>query len=230
LNPLNPLNPSCWDARPQNPGDLRWSFPPVEEWPTHEVIGFGGDLEPATLIAAYRRGIFPMPLDVSPTEQVLAWWSPDPRGVLPLDLLRVTRSLKQSIKRYDVRVNTCFGDVIRNCADPSRPKGWITADFIRAYTALHHLGWAHSVEAFDRDGRLAGGLYGVRINRLFAGESMFQVQRDASKVALVALVELMRTSNMSLLDVQWHTDHLASLGAIEVSRAEYLARLADALN
>jgi leucyl/phenylalanyl-tRNA--protein transferase len=222
---LNPLNPSSWDAPPQNPGDSQWSFPPVEAWPKHDVIGFGGDLEPATLLAAYRHGIFPMPLDLSPAEQVLAWWSPDPRGILPLDRLRVTRSLKQSIKRYDVRVNSCFGDVIRHCADPSRPKGWITADFIRAYTALHHLGWAHSVEAFDRDGRLAGGLYGVRINGLFAGESMFQVQRDASKVALVALVELMRTSNMSLLDVQWHTDHLASLGAVEVSRAEYLACL-----
>jgi leucyl/phenylalanyl-tRNA--protein transferase len=218
-----------WDAPPQSSGESRWSFPPVEDWPKHDVIGFGGDLEPATLIAAYRRGIFPMPLDVSPTEQVLAWWSPEPRGVLPLDRLRVTRSLKQSLKRYQVRVNSCFGDVIRNCADPARPKGWITADFIHAYTTLHRLGWAHSVEAFDRDGRLAGGLYGVRINGLFAGESMFQVQRDASKVALVALVELMRTSNMSLLDVQWHTDHLASLGAIEVSRAEYLARLADAL-
>jgi leucyl/phenylalanyl-tRNA--protein transferase len=226
---LNLLNLSGWDAPPQNPGGSRWSFPPVEEWPSHDVIGFGGDLEPATLIAAYRRGIFPMPLELSPSRQVLAWWSPDPRGVLPLDRLRVTRSLKQSLKRYEIRVNSCFGDVIRHCADPARPKGWITPDFIRAYTTLHDLSWAHSVEAFDRDGRLAGGLYGIRINGLFAGESMFQVQRDASKVALVALVEMMRASGMGLLDVQWHTGHLASLGAIEVSRAEYLARLGDAL-
>ena len=220
---------SSWDTPPKSPGDSRWSFPPPVEWPSHDIIGFGGDLVPATLIGAYRRGIFPMPLDVSPSEQVLAWWSPDPRGILPLERLRVTRSLKQSLKRYEVRVNSCFSEVIAHCADPARPKGWITPEFIEAYTTLHTLGWAHSVEAFDHDGRLAGGLYGIRINGLFAGESMFQVQRDASKVALVALVELMRGSGMSLLDVQWHTEHLASLGAIEVSREEYLARLADAL-
>jgi leucyl/phenylalanyl-tRNA--protein transferase len=111
----------------------------------------------------------------------------------------------------------------------SRESGWITGDFIEAFTALHELGWAHSVEAFDRDGRLAGGLYGVRINGLFAGESMFHRQRDASKVALMALVAQMRETGMSLLDVQWRTDHLASLGAIEVGRSEYLALLAEAL-
>ena len=144
---------------------------------------------------------------------VLGWWSPDPRGILPLDGLRVTQSLRQSAKRYDVRIDTCFEDVIRGCADPSRDDGWITADFIDAYLQLHQLGWAHSIEVFDRAGQLAGGLYGVRIGGLFAGESMFHRQRDASKVALVALVELMRDSGMTLLDTQWCTEHLASLGA-----------------
>ena len=164
------------------------------------------------------------------SEPLLGWWSPNPRGILPLDGLRVTRSLRQSAKRYEVRVDTCFGDVIRRCADPSRESGWITKDFIKAYTTLHRLGWAHSVEVFDREGHLAGGLYGVRIHGLFAGESMFYVQRDASKVALMALVGLMRDSGMTLLDVQWRTDHLASLGAIDVPRDQYLRLLRDALD
>jgi leucyl/phenylalanyl-tRNA--protein transferase len=119
--------------------------------------------------------------------------------------------------------------VIRGCADPSRDKAWITEEFVNAYTRLHQLGWAHSVEVFDRKGQLAGGLYGVRINGLFAGESMFHAQRDASKVALMALVQLMRESGMTLLDVQWQTEHLESLGATEIGRKQYLALLADAL-
>jgi leucyl/phenylalanyl-tRNA---protein transferase len=187
----------------------------------------GGDLAPATLIAAYRSGIFPMSLES--LADIVVWWSPNPRGILPLDKLRVTRSLRQSAKRFDVRIDTCFADVIRACSDPSRESGWITEEFVAAYTTLHRLGWAHSVEVFDRDGRLAGGLYGVRVNGLFAGESMFYLQRDASKVALMALVELMRRTGMTLLDVQWQTKHLKSLGAIEVGRERYLALLAEAL-
>jgi leucyl/phenylalanyl-tRNA--protein transferase len=159
----------------------------------------------------------------------LGWWSPNPRGILPLDQLRVTRSTRQSAKRYEIRVDTCFARVIRECADPSREDGWITEPFITAYTRLHELGWAHSVEVFDRDGQLAGGLYGVRVEGLFSGESMFHVKRDASKVALMGLVDLMRTSGMPLLDVQWCTDHLASLGAVGITPQEYLARLADAV-
>jgi leucyl/phenylalanyl-tRNA--protein transferase len=119
--------------------------------------------------------------------------------------------------------------VIRGCADPSRDKAWISDDIITGYTRLHDLGWAHSVEVFDRQGGLVGGLYGVRVGGLFAGESMFHVSRDASKVALMALVDLMRTSGMGLLDVQWQSDHLESLGAVAVPRVEYFARLADAL-
>jgi leucyl/phenylalanyl-tRNA--protein transferase len=166
---------------------------------------------------------------VETPEPLLGWWSPDPRGILPLEGFRATRSLRQSAKRFDVRVDTCFERVMRACADPARPKGWITEDFIEAYGRLHALGWAHSVEVFDRNGELAGGLYGVKIDGLFAGESMFFRQRDASKVALLGLVELMRASQMTLLDIQWLTEHLASLGAIEISRRDYVRRLAEAL-
>ena len=187
----------------------------------------GADLEPSTLIDAYRRGVFPM--EISDLPRVLGWWSPDPRGILPLDGLRVTRSMRQSAKRFEIRVDTCFARVMRGCADPSREDGWITEEFIDAYTRLHELGWAHSVEVFDRSGELAGGLYGVRVDGLFAGESMFHIQRDTSKVALMALVDLMRTSGMALLDVQWCTDHLASLGAVAIPRSAYLSRLAEAV-
>jgi len=141
----------------------------------------------------------------------------------------VTRSMRQSAKRFEVRIDTCFDAVIRGCADPSRDDGWIDPAFIDAYNTLHRLGWAHSVEVFGGDGQLAGGLYGVRVNGLFAGESMFHRRRDASKVALMALVELMRESRMQLLDVQWATAHMTSLGVVEVARDEYLARLAHAL-
>jgi leucyl/phenylalanyl-tRNA--protein transferase len=216
-----------WQTRPQPVGPARWAFPPPAEWPDQDLLILGGDLAPSTLVPAYRQGIFPMIVETP--EPLLGWWSPEPRGIVPLDKLRVTRSLRQSAKRYEVRVDTCFEAVIRECANPSRESGWITPDFIRAYTTLHRLGWAHSVEVFDRDGRLAGGLYGVRVNGLFAGESMFYAQRDASKVALMALTALMRDSDMTLLDVQWCTEHLASLGAVEVPRARYLALLADAL-
>jgi len=216
-----------WQTRPQPVGPTRWAFPPPSEWPDQDLLILGGDLAPPTLITAYRQGIFPMIVETP--EPLLGWWSPEPRGIVPLDKLRVTRSLRQSAKRYEVRVDTCFEEVIRECANPSRESGWITPDFIRAYTTLHRLGWAHSVEVFDRVGRLAGGLYGVRVDGLFAGESMFYTQRDASKVALMALTGLMRESAMTLLDVQWRTEHLASLGAIDIPRADYLSLLADAV-
>ena len=218
---------TAWSSIPQAIGASRWAFPPTDTWPDSDLIATGGDLEPATLVHAYRSGIFPM--EVTALNGKLGWWSPNPRGIVPLDGLRVTKSMRQSAKRFEIRIDTCFADVMRACGDPSREDGWITGEFISAYTTLHQLGWAHSVEAFDRGGHLAGGLYGLRINGLFAGESMFHARRDASKVALMALVQLMRDSGMTLLDVQWCTDHLASLGAVEVARAEYLTRLADAL-
>ena len=216
-----------WATTPQAAGESRWSFPAPERWPDSDLIAVGGDLEPATLINAYRRGLFPM--EVTALQGRLGWWSPELRGIVPLDRLRVTKSMRQSAKRFEIRVDTRFTDVMRACGDPSREDGWITGEFVDGYTTLHQLGWAHSVEVFDRQGQLAGGLYGVRINGLFAGESMFHAQRDASKVALMALVDLMRDSGMQLLDVQWCTEHLASLGAIEIRRGEYLALLAGAV-
>ena len=216
-----------WSTKPQPVAESLWRFPASSEWPGDDLITAGADLEPATLIAAYSRGIFPMAL--SESTGVLGWWSPDPRGIVPLDQLRVTRSMRQSDKQYEVRVDTCFVEIMRGCANPSRKDGWITGPFMKAYTKLHQMGWAHSVEVFDRDRRLAGGLYGVRINGLFAGESMFNVRRDASKVALMALVQLMRDTGMTLLDVQWRTDHLESLGAVAISRERYLALLREAL-
>ena len=189
------------------------------------VVGVGADLEPGTLLAAYRTGLFPMPVGRGPR---IAWWSPDPRGVLPLDGLRVTRSLRRSARRYEVRFDTAFDAVVRRCADPHRDGGWISSDIIRAYTHLHELGWAHSVEAWQDD-RLVGGLYGVGIGGFFAGESMFHDATDASKVALMGLVERLSAEGAALLDVQWTTPHLKSLGAIDVPRHLYLHLLAEAV-
>ncbi len=216
-----------WNATPRPVGKSRWRFPPLPEWPDSDLVELGVDLEPSTVIDAYRRGVFPM--GISDLPGLLGWWSPNPRGILPLDGLRVTRSMRESAKRFEVDVNTCFTQVVRGCADPSREGGWITDEFIAAYTRLHELGWAHSIEVFDRSGRLAGGLYGVRIDGFFSGESMFHVERDASKVALMALVDLMRSTGMTLLDVQWCSEHLASLGAIAIPRSAYLSRLAHAV-
>jgi leucyl/phenylalanyl-tRNA--protein transferase len=169
-----------------------------------------------------------MPIHAGPTT-VLAWWSPDPRGIIPLDGLRVTRSLRRSCARYRVTFDVAFEAVIDACADRSRPGRWIDDQIREAYVGLHRSGWAHSVEAWSQDGALAGGLYGVAIGGLFAGESMFHHQRDASKVALVALVEELRGNEKAMLDVQWLTPHLATLGGVEIPRSEYLARLPVAL-
>jgi len=162
---------------------------------------------------------------------LMAWWSPDPRGIIPLgaDGLRVSRSLRKSCTRFEVRVDTAFEEVIDACGDRKRRGAWIDRDIKAAYSRLHDLGWVHSVEVWDGSGRLAGGLYGVAIGGLFAGESMFHRQTDASKVALVALVSILEVSGGGLLDVQWATPHLQSLGAVEVSRARYHEMLAAAL-
>lgn len=213
---------------PVEPPPTIWGFPPVDDADTDGLVGVGADLEPGTLLAAYRQGLFPMPVGRTGP---MGWWSPDPRGVLPLDGLRVTRSLRRSCRRYEVRVDTAFEAVIRQCADPTRPHGWITDEIIVAYLRLHDLGWAHSIETWTPEGELVGGLYGVAIGGLFAGESMFHRARDASKVALVHLVELLTADGLPgrLLDVQWSTPHLATLGVVEVPRTTYLTRLAEAL-
>jgi leucyl/phenylalanyl-tRNA---protein transferase len=211
------------------PPPSQWAFPgPGRFDPDDDLVAAGADLAPGTLLAAYRRGLFPMPS--GRRGDPMLWFSPVRRGVLPLDRLRVSRSLRRSVRRFEIRVNGAFGQVIDACADPRRPAGWIDPSIRAAYVELHRLGWAHSVEAW-RDGRLAGGLYGVSIGGLFAGESMFHRETDASKVALVALVDLLRDApdEPRLLDVQWCTPHLASLGCVEVSRRDYLDRLPEAL-
>jgi leucyl/phenylalanyl-tRNA---protein transferase len=161
----------------------------------------------------------------------LAWWSPDPRGILPLDHLHVSRSLRRSLGRFEITVDQAFARVMAGCAEPSRPQAWITKDFQHAYGRLHTMGWAHSVEVWNHEGELVGGLYGLEIGGLFAGESMFHTQTDASKAALVGLVEILRSTHDSdrLLDVQWRTPHLASLGVIEIPRPRYLDMLQRAL-
>ena len=190
-----------------------------------EILGIGADLEPGTLLAAYRSGLFPMRLG---DDGALAWWSPDPRGIIPLDGLHVSHSLRKSCRRFEIRVDTAFEAVMRGCADPRRPHGWIDEEFVAAYVALHRLGWTHSVEAW-RDDELVGGVYGVAVNGLFAAESKFHRVRDASKVALVALVEMLGAGGAELLDVQWATPHLESLGAVAIPRDDYLTRLAAAV-
>jgi leucyl/phenylalanyl-tRNA--protein transferase len=212
---------------PVEPPPTPWRFPDPGDADEHGIVGVGADLEPGTLLHGYRHGVFPMPLHRGGP---MAWWSPDPRGVLPLGALHVSRSLRASCRRYEIRVDTAFAQVISSCADRRRTGAWISHEIIDAYTRLHALGWAHSVEAWDDEG-LAGGLYGVAIGGLFAGESMFHRRRDASKVALVALRDLLseRPDARRLLDVQWRTEHLASLGAVAVPRTEYLRLLAEAL-
>jgi leucyl/phenylalanyl-tRNA--protein transferase len=146
-----------------------------------------------------------------------------------LGRLHVSRSLQRSCRRYEVRVDTAFAHVVAHCADPRRPHGWITPQMHAAYQRLYALGWAHSVETYSGDGVLVGGVFGIAVGGLFAGESMFHHRTDASKVALVALVELLARGGATLLDVQWATDHLRTLGAVEIPRRAYLARVAEAV-
>ncbi|WP_232524999.1 leucyl/phenylalanyl-tRNA--protein transferase [Nocardioides mangrovicus] len=205
-----------------------WNFPdprdPALDAELDDLVALGADLAPETLVAAYRLGLFPMP-----EGRRLGWWCPVERGVLPLDGLRMSRSLRQACAHVEIRVDSAFEAVMAGCASPDRSGGWIDDSITAAYTELHRLGFAHSVEAWS-DGELVGGLYGVSVDGLFAGESMFHRRRDASKVALVALVDLLDDGMPGrLLDVQWETPHLASLGVVSIPRADYLRRLDAAL-
>lgn len=209
--------------------DCDWDLPDPAQAPAgEELLAVGADLEPRTLVAAYARGLFPMDIG---RDGPLGWWSPDPRGVLPLDGVRVSRSLRASCRRYRVTIDTAFDEVVAGCAEQPRPHGWITEEFRSAYARMHARGLAHSVEVWHGD-ELVGGLYGVEIGGLFAGESMFHRARDASKVALVGLVEALGADSGAregrLLDVQWTTPHLESLGVVAISRTDYLRRLAVA--
>lgn len=202
-----------------------WAFPPATSADRFGLVAVGGDLAPQSLITAYCGGLFPMPVG---RRRRLGWWSPDPRGILAIDSLVISRSLRRSLRRYEIRIDTAFTETMTNCGDPRRNGAWITSEFVRAYSELHRLGVAHSVETW-LDDELVGGLYGVSLGGLFAGESMFHRQPDASKVALVALVGLMAPVEHALLDVQWATPHLLSLGVTECPRWRYLELLRLAL-
>jgi leucyl/phenylalanyl-tRNA---protein transferase len=194
------------------------------------LLAVGGDLSPERLLTAYAEGIFPWFGDDSP----ILWWSPDPRLVLDPAAVHVPRSLARTIRhgRFRVTADTAFERVIRRCAEQDRPGQdgtWITGEMIDAYLRLHGLGFAHSFEAWDGEA-LAGGLYGVSLGAAFFGESMFADRPDASKVAFVQAVEWLRGVGVRLVDCQVRTDHLVRFGAREIPRAEFLARLADALD
>ncbi len=183
-------------------------------------------LDPALVVRAYRHGLFPMAME----DGSIGWFSPDPRGIIPLDDFHVSSRLARLIRRapFDIKVDHGFEAVMRACAARPGEGTWISEDIVACYAALHRLGLAHSVETW-RDGRLAGGLYGVHLGGAFFGESMFHRETDASKVALVALVDRLRRRGFTLLDVQWLTPHLEQFGAMEIPRAAYLQRLKHAI-
>jgi leucyl/phenylalanyl-tRNA---protein transferase len=213
---------------PVEPPPSRWEFPAPATATPDGLLAIGADLEPGTILAAYRRGVFPMPLDGVDEP---AWFSPDPRGVLAPGAVHVSRSLRRSLRRFRVTADRAFDAVTAGCADPRRPGGWITPAMCAAYARLHELGWAHSFEVWDADGSLAGGLYGVELGGLFAAESKFHIRTDASKVAVVALAAWLRAAGgPRMIDVQWATPHLARLGAREMPRRDYLAALERALS
>jgi leucyl/phenylalanyl-tRNA---protein transferase len=214
---------------PIEPSASRWQLDLDHATPKDDLVGVGADLEPGTLLMAYRAGLFPMGVGEDGSAPI-GWWSPDPRGVLLPGHIKISRSLRKSLRYFEIRVDTAFSEVMAACADPSREGRWITPGITTAYTRLHELGWAHSVEAW-RDGELVGGLYGLVVGGLFAGESMFHHATDASKCALVGLCDRVFADDepRRLIDVQWVTPHLASLGISPVRRSDYVARLQRAL-
>jgi leucyl/phenylalanyl-tRNA--protein transferase len=220
-----PLPQGPRGRRRRDPGPAHFGFADLGVEEGEDLAASGGDLEPATLLEAYRHGFFPMGLGGG-GRGPLGWWSPDPRGVLVPDRVHVSRSLRRSLHRFEVRVDTAFDAVVEGCADPRRSGAWITAEVARAYSRLHRLGWAHSVEVWCED-ELAGGLYGLSLGGLFAAESKFHRVTDASKAAVVALAQLMSADGVTgrLVDVQWRTEHLSTLGVDEVDRSSYLRLL-----
>lgn len=202
-------------------------FPPPEAADKDGLLAIGGDLSPARLLLAYRRGIFPW---FSAGEPPL-WWCPDPRFVLFPDELRVSKSMKALLRKeaFDFRVNTAFNAVLRACRDAPRAGQdgtWITDEIVCGYTALHHLGYAHSAEAWQ-DGELVGGLYGVRLGNIFFGESMFSRMSNASKYAFIRWVEMLHTEGVRVIDCQVYTEHLESLGARMIPREQFLLLLQE---
>lgn len=213
---------------PREPPPTRWVLPDPRQAGEEDLVAVGADLAPGTLLAAYRSGLFPMGVGEGGSGPT-GWWSPAERGVLLPGDAHVSRSLRRALHRYDVTVDTAFAEVVAGCADPSREGSWITADMAAAYGRLHELGWAHSIEVWHEE-ELVGGLYGVAVGGLFAGESMYHRAPDASKVALVHLDRLVGADGdpRRLVDVQWQTPHLASMGVTRMPREEYLARLVRA--
>jgi len=202
------------------------AFPDPRRADAKGLVALGGDLSVERLLAAYRHGIFPW------TVEPLSWWSPDPRGIFELDAVHVSRSVAKIIRQgfFQVTRDRAFREVISACAAPraGRSETWISPEFITAYTRLHEAGHAHSVECW-RDGELAGGIYGVAIGGMFAGESMFHRVSNASKVALAHLAERLRERSFALFDIQMLTPITRQLGAVAISREEYLRRLAAAV-
>jgi leucyl/phenylalanyl-tRNA--protein transferase len=214
---------------PVEPLPTMWEFDLEEVEDGEDLVAVGGDLRAGTLLAAYRSGVFPMGLG-EVGSRPMGWWSPDPRGVLLPGGVHASRSLRRSLRHFEVRVDTAFGEVIAACADPGRAGRWITDEIIDAYTEMHALGWAHSIETW-LDGELVGGLYGICVGGLFAGESMFHRVTDASKAAVVAMAGYVFADGdpRRLVDVQWATPHLSSLGVVTMPRAEYLKRVREAV-
>lgn len=202
-------------------------FPPVNEASKEGILAVGGDLSPARLIAAYEHGAFPW---YNPGEPII-WWAPPTRAILPLENLRIHKSMRNELNkgRYKITYDTCFPEVVKQCATIQRPDdahSWIGNDIFNAYCNLHELGLAHSVEAWHND-ELVGGLYGVSIGRMFFGESMFSKSTNASKVAFINLVQKLKDWEFGPIDCQIMNSHLESLGAIEISREDFSSLLSD---
>ena len=207
-----------------------WDFPTPEQMPKDDLVTLGADLKPETLIDSYKHGIFPMHIQIE-NKREIGWWSPQQRGILPLNKINVSSSLKKSMKKYFVTFDQDFDAVIEGCGDDKRPKGWINKDIKTAYKKLFDLGYVHSVEVWNKKDELVGGLYGVEVNGLFAGESMFHKQTDASKTAMVYLVNQLREAGGErIFDVQWQTPHLKSMGVVKISRAKYISLLPEVMN
>jgi leucyl/phenylalanyl-tRNA--protein transferase len=211
-------------APPRPVGPSSWAIPdPADGDP--DLVGFGADLAPETLVDAYRRGVFPWPH----RRVTLPWFSPDPRAVIPAGGAHVSRSLRRRLRRagWETTVDAAFPEVVAACADRPRREGtWITREMAAAYERLHDLGWAHSLEVWEGD--LVGGIYGVRVGACFTGESMFHRRPDASKAALADLVARWAEAGGAFVDVQLPTEHLATMGAVEVPRSRFLSLLAEA--
>lgn len=232
LNPLMPMTTNLSNSRMVWPFDTFGSpqpeFPPVESADEYGAVLIGGELSTPWLLAAYRRGIFPWPSDELP--QLLPWFSPDPRGILEFADLHISRRLRDTLRsgRFRTTLDADFGAVIAGCAQPRDDGVWITDEMVRAYTELHQLGHAHSLEVWQGD-EIVGGVYGVAIGGYFSAESMFHRATDASKVALVGLVDHLRQRGYTLLDIQTLSDHTERMGGTEIPREEFLGRHRQAM-